>query len=74
MLLMMAQAAGIAALQERDFLRMTTDLIQKERPWLKESLEGFGFRVCPSVVNYLLFQGPTDLHKTLKERGIAIRN
>ena len=70
----LAQAAGVAALKERDFLRMTKDLIQKERPWLKESLEGFGFWVCPSSANYLLFQGPIDLHRKLSEKGIAIRN
>ena len=70
----LAQAAGIAALGEQDFLLKTKDLIQKERPWLKEHLEAFGFRVCPSSANYLLFQGPVDLHRKLKAQGIAIRN
>ena len=70
----LAQAAGIAALKETDFLNRTKELIQMERPWLKDRLESFGFRVCPSEVNYLLFQGPTDLHRKLKEKGIAIRN
>ena len=70
----LAQAAGVAALKEEVFLQKTKDLIQKERPWLKARLEGFGFRVCPSEVNYLLFQGPTDLHRKLTEKGIAIRN
>ena len=70
----LAQAAGVAALKEESFLNKTKTLIQTERPWLKERLEGFGFRVCPSEVNYLLFRGPTDLHRKLKEKGIAIRN
>ena len=70
----LAQAAGVAALKEQDFLNQTKALIQKERPWLKAQLEGFDFRVCSSRVNYLLFQGPTDLHQKLKEKGIAIRN
>ena len=70
----LAQAAGVAALKEEEFLHQTKRLIQKERPWLKERLEAFGFRVCPSEVNYLLFQGPVDLHRKLKEQGIAIRN
>ena len=70
----LAQAAGIAALKEDAFLQKTKELIQTERPWLKERLEGFGFHVCPSEVNYLLFRGPTDLHRKLKEKGIAIRN
>lgn len=70
----LAQAAGVAALNEQAFLLKTKELIQVERPWLKEKLEAFGFRVCPSRVNYLLFQGPVDLHRKLKEKGIAIRN
>ena len=70
----LAQAAGFAALDEGDFLAKTRALIQTERPWLKEKLEAFGFRVFPSQVNYLLFQGPTTLHRDLKIRGIAIRN
>ena len=70
----LAQAAGIAALKEETFLQKTKELIQTERPWLKNRLENFGFRVCPSEVNYLLFRGPTDLHRKLKEKGIAIRN
>lgn len=70
----LAQAAGIAALKESGFLQKTKDLIGVERPWLQRKLESLGFRVCPSSVNYLLFQGPTDLHRKLKEKGIAIRN
>lgn len=70
----LAQAAGLAALDEGDFLAKTKALIQTERPWLKEKLEAFGFRVFPSQVNYLLFQGPQTLHRDLKIRGIAIRN
>ena len=70
----LAQAAGVAALKESGFLQKTKDLIGVERPWLQRKLEGFGFRVCPSSVNYLLFQGSTNLHAKLKEKGIAIRN
>lgn len=70
----LAQAAGIAALEEQDFLKDTRDLIQRERPWLKARLEGFGFRVYPSSANYLLFHGPEELHVKLRENGIAIRN
>ena len=70
----LAQAAGTAALKEAGFLQKTRALIQTERPWLKEKMEGFGFRVCPSKANYLLFHGPAGLHKRLKEKGIAIRD
>ena len=70
----LAQAAGVAALQEREFLQKTRTLIPTERQWLQSRLEALGFWVCPSRANYLLFQGTTQLHQQLKERGIAIRS
>lgn len=70
----LAQAAGIAALQEQAFLQKTKELVAVEREWLKRELEELGFRVCLSNVNYLLFQAPSDLHTKLKARKIAIRN
>ena len=69
-----AQAAGVAALQEKAFLQKTKDLIVVERQWLKRELEELGFRVFPSSANYLLFYGPADLHIKLKEKKISIRN
>ena len=69
-----AQAAGVAALQEKAFLQKTKDLIVVERQWLKRELEELGFRVCPSSVNYLLFQAPAFLYTKLKAKRIAIRN
>ena len=70
----LAQAAGAAALGEREFLRKTRALIPQERQWLENQLEQLGFWVCPSKVNFLLFQGREDLHQRLRERGIAIRS
>ena len=68
-----AQAAGIAALQEREFPRKARELIRVERLWLREALERLGFWVCPSEANFLLFQGPPDLGARLARRGIAVR-
>jgi threonine-phosphate decarboxylase len=70
----LAQAAGIAALQENQFLMKTRALILAERRWLKDELEALGFWVCPSNANYLLFYGDAGLHTALKKYGIAIRN
>ena len=69
----LAQAAGVAALQERAFLQKTRALIPVERQWLKGQLEALGFWVCPSRANYLLFQGRPDLREQLRKQGIAIR-
>ncbi len=69
-----AQAAGIAALGEGDFLRRAVALIERERPRLRASLEAMGLWVCPSDVNYLLFRGPESLLGDLRKRGIALRD
>ena len=70
----LAQAAGVAALGEGEFLQKTRTLIPKERRWLQSQLEDLGFWVCPSEVNYLLFEAPPDLHQRLRQQGIAIRS
>lgn len=70
----LAQAAGVAALQEKQFLAKTKALIPVERRWLKDELEALGFWVCPSKANYLLFHGKPELHTAIKKYGIAIRN
>ena len=70
----LAQAAGIAALREQEFLQKTKALIAPERWWLKDALEQCGFHVCPSDANYLLFRADPALHGKLKEKKIAIRN
>ena len=70
----LAQAAGVAALQEQAFLQKTKELIVVEQQWLKAEIEALGFRVFPSSANFLLFQGPADLHLKLKEKKISIRN
>ncbi len=70
----LAQAAGVAALQEQAFLQKTRALVAAERQWLKTQLESLGYWVCPSSANYLLFQGTLGLHQKLKEKRIAIRN
>lgn len=70
----LAQAAGVAALGEQDFLQKTRALIARERPWLQAQLEALGFWVCPSHTNFLLFRADAGLHERLRKKGIAIRN
>lgn len=71
---LLAQAAGAAALREKQFLERTRSLIAAERNWLKDELTSLGFWVCPSDANYLLFYGKANLDTELKKRGIAIRS
>lgn len=70
----LAQTAGITALKEHEFLQKTKRLIVAERKLLKAELESLGFWVCPSEANYLLFNGPDDLHTELMKKRILIRN
>lgn len=70
----LAQAAGVAALREAEFLNRTRQLVFSERAWLKPQLKNLGFRVIPSHANYILFRGPAGLDKRLKEKQISIRN
>ena len=70
----LAQAAGIAALQEKAFLEKTRELIFQERPRMQKALEDLGFWVSNSAANYLLFQAPIGLDQKLKEKRIAIRS
>lgn len=71
---LLAQAAGVAALREQEFLHNTRLLIRTQRAWLRENLERLGFWVCPSATNFLLFQGPEGLCKPLRAHGIALRS
>ncbi len=70
----LAQAAGVAALKEQAFLEKTRALVCQERQWMTQKLQNFGFWVCPSQTNFLLFRGTPGLHEALKEQGIVIRN
>lgn len=70
----LAQAAGVAALRETEFLERTRALVFRERAWLIRRLEALGLWVCPSGANYLLFEGPPGLRETMLEKGIAIRD
>ena len=70
----LAQAAGVAALREGDFLARTRALVHEERAWLRAALAAHGFRVVPSDANYLLFRAAPGLDAVLREKGILIRN
>lgn len=69
-----AQAAGVAALREKEYVRALRALIAAERPWLRRELEGLGFRVVPGEANYLLFSSPVSLVGPLRRRGILLRH
>ena len=70
----LAQAAGLAALEEKEFLKNTKRMVHDQRIWLKEQLENLGFWVSDSKTNYLLFSAPIGLDQKLRQKRIAIRS
>lgn len=64
-----AQAAGIAALKETDYVRNVKKLIFQERKVLETGLKKLGFLVYTGNVNYLLFRVPEDLLQMEQENA-----
>lgn len=70
-----AQIAGECALQSFPRWPFTCfPEIERERDRLQAALEELGLWVCPSESCFLLFCGPEDLGKRLRENGILVRD
>lgn len=73
----LAQEAGIYALQDEEFKQMTVNHTVKERQRLSRSLAELGFSVYPSWSNFIMFEpkGLTakELCQRLLEKGIIVR-
>lgn len=69
----LAQAAGVAALEETAYVERVRALIREERPWLTAQLRRLGLRVVPGEANYLLFRSEVPLAEPLRQRGILLR-
>ena len=70
----LAQAAGIAALAEDDYVRRTISLIAAEREFLTAELSSLGVVICPSAANFLLFKSTAGLAEKMLSEGILIRD
>ena len=69
----LAQAAGLAALDETAYVARVQVLIAQQRSILRDGLRALGLRVLDGSANYLLFQAPETLGEALRQRGIALR-
>ena len=69
-----AQAAGIAALDEKKYVSDAVKLIREERKYLHDELSKTGFTVCPSDANFILFRCEVPLDELLLGEGIMKRN
>lgn len=70
----LAQAAGLAALDETAYVTRVQALIAQQRPILRDGLRALGLRVLDGSANYLLFQAPETLGDALRQRGIVLRS
>lgn len=70
----LAQAAGMAALEEKEYGAELRKIITVQRPRLKQELSDMGCNVCPGEANYLLFFcRDFELTQKLRTRGILLR-
>lgn len=70
----MAQAAGLAALKEKEYVEKGRNLVFEESIRLKKEMESLGLTVFPSSANYIFFKGPKDLFERLVKEKILIRD
>lgn len=75
-----AQLAGLAALQEQEYVRQAQALVRQERQFLRHELSALGLKVYNSLANYIFFRSPDgwpaefDLAAACRERQILIRD
>ncbi len=70
----LAQAAGIAALGEREYVERGRCLVFQEKEYLMREMKGLGLEVYPSQANYIFFQGPETLFEECVKKGLLIRD
>ena len=75
-----AQAAGIAALEDQDFVRRNRDYNREERAFMAQQLGGLGLDFVPSHGNFILVKfsdepglNAADIQAFLKSHGVIVR-
>lgn len=69
-----AQAAGVAAAGETDFVEKSREEIGVLREKMKKEIREMGYSIFDSRANYIFFEGEYHLGNLMKERGILIRD
>ncbi|MDR2051019.1 MAG: histidinol-phosphate transaminase [Deltaproteobacteria bacterium] len=81
----LAEAAGLAALEDRDFLLETLKTVERGRELLQRELAALGCRVYPSSSNFIMFAPPErdgparpegeagHVFESLLRRGVIVR-
>lgn len=71
---LLAQEAGIAALEEDDYVAKTKKLIDAERRFLIQEIGNLEYQIYGSKANYIFFKGEEDLFDKCLSCGILIRD
>ena len=69
----LAQAAGMAALEQTEYVEQVRSLIEEERPYLQAGLQALSLRVISGKANYLLFRATRTLGEEMERRGVVLR-
>lgn len=74
----MSMAAGIGALEDKEYFQLNCQKIQANRAWTAAALKELGFTVTDSMANFLFAKssaiGGKELYLRLKEKGVLIRH
>jgi histidinol-phosphate aminotransferase len=73
---LLAQAAGVAALEDTEFLQKTVATTRRERRFLYRQLKALGLEAVPSQTNFMLVEiGPNapEVQEELVRRGVIVR-
>lgn len=72
-----AQAAGIEALDDQDFVARNREFNKQERAVMMQRLGGLGIECAPAFGNFILFRAPDGkadaLQEWLRARGLIVR-
>ena len=68
-----AQAAGIAALDVKNWIPDTVQYVNSERDFLTQSLRSSGFFVYDGAANFLLIHAPSDFAEHMDKYCIRVR-
>ena len=71
---LLAQYAGVAALQEDEFVQKTSEYVKKQREYLTEKLRLLGLTVWQGEADYLLFYSEKNLYEMLLKKKMLIRD
>ncbi len=69
-----AQAAGLAATTETEFVEKSRKLIAEQKTVLLNGLSAAGVKVYGSAANYIFFRAEPGLEERMRQKGFLIRN